>query len=369
VHGLRYFFITIVFAFGQLSVSLEPVRFGPEFTFMWDKTFWPGDLILEMQEHLVHEQPDGIKFTADMGYQDRNRWISPDGWWTAVYRDSGGFEVNVSPMTVADYKRFAGDLKDAIFVSAANIGYFPRLWQGGGHINIDLAVFENRPLLFRNFLVDLLNHNELFMGIFNYDYFNARPPQVAFEALSEAKKGLGLEPSADFETYLHRVLPMIDEYIFKQPSSNQYLGMEYATHLGPPIGSSFGIKGHDQSRLEIRAVRPQTSIDMFIRQIELLEGRLKYLESFTEPIAYKQVVPLNPDIQESIEVDKLTPPIAAQDALRAFYQYVNESGQRWQNHRDYLWPQWMSGGEVEKFESSGWFKAREGSCADLLRKS
>jgi hypothetical protein len=141
-------------------------------------------------------------------------------------------------------------------------------------------------------------------------------------------------------------------------------------------------KGHDlnfsdanagpQSRLEIRAVRPQKNMDVWVHQIELLEGRINYLKKFTKPIRLRPILEVKRVTSSTRheEMEKLvyTPQVDVQQTLRAFWTYVHESGQRWQDHRDYLWPNWIKSGEVRNFENSKWFKRHEhmSACQALL---
>jgi hypothetical protein len=352
----KYFLLFQLALFAHLSFSLEPVRFGPEFTFMPDPNLNIGGLFERMNRHLIEEQPEGAKFHLDHGYKGRSRWTSPNGWWTALYADSGGFEVNVKPMTVDEYKKYAADLQDAIFVSAANIGHFPALWQGGGHINIDVENFRRNPLLFRNFMVDLVNHNELYFGIFNYDLQNAVPPQR----------------TASFDNDFRQSLKQLDAELPNPKSEVDYnkLADKFYLYFFGVGKKAIELIKRAESRIEFRAVRPQASIDVFIRQIELIEARLRYLENFKTPISYEPQAPLEATAYADFARYSPRPPIDPQKALQAFYRYVTESGQLWRNHRDYLWPQWISGGELEKFEMSEWFKSREregkSDCGRLL---
>jgi hypothetical protein len=129
-----------------------------------------------MRQHLVEGQPDGLKFKV---LALKTGFGSPKGWSVWLQQDSGGcVEAGTNPMTVSEFKFYKDDLKDAIFVSAANAGHFPMLWQGGGHINIDLKELRKNSLLYRNFIIDLLNHNELFMGIFDYSRYE---PQISHQ--------------------------------------------------------------------------------------------------------------------------------------------------------------------------------------------
>jgi hypothetical protein len=346
------FVIFYIALFTASSFSLQPVRFGPEFTFMPDPSLNTGNLFDQLNKHLMDEQPEGAKFSRDSGYEQRWRWVSPNGWWMAAYTDSGGYEVNVKPMTIAEYKKYAADLQDAIFVSAANVGHFPALWQGGGHLNIDIEIFRRNPLLLRNFLVDFVSHNELYMGILNYDPMNAAP----------------FRWSKSFDNGFHQFLLQLD---IDFPHLNDEtvldsLAESFCDYFISEGALALSLCKSRQSRIELRAVRPQASIDVFIRQIELIEARLRYLETIKTPIAYRPQVPVDPTAYNVITKYNLKPPVNPQEALRAFYVYVTEAGQLWRNHRDYLWPQWISGGELEKFEMSDWFQSREGTCPKLL---
>jgi hypothetical protein len=372
LRGLKYFLIFLLSIFVHSSPALRPVLFGPEFTFMHDPNFPKRDLFIQLEDHLVRDQPAKGKFRMDRAYKDRKRFISPNGWWTAVSLDSGGYEVNVKAMTVADYKKYAVDLQDAIFASAANVGHFPALWQGGGHINIDLENFRRNPLLFRNFIVDLLNHGELYMGIFNYDSQNAPPYQQKFGSIRDYLSQRGQSRDGGFDAFFRSYLASADLEFPNLTGTADFNGLlrKLNSNFFGDYTAAFSLR-KPENRLELRAVRPQASIDVFIRQIELIEARLRYLETFKTRIAYNPQVTLkdNNSYADSLKY-KLTPPVEPQEAMRAFYNYVTESGQLWRNHRDYMWPQWISGGELEKFELSEWFDSRENgresACAKLL---
>lgn len=299
-----------------------------------------------MIQHLVHGQPEQEKFKLG-AFAGREYLSSPNGWWVSWYWDDGSAEVQTKHMTVAEFKRYKSDMQDAIFVSAANVGYFPEWWRGGGHINIDVTNFKENRLLYRNFVVDLLNHNELFMGIFNYDMQNAEPHELMqFDPKDSRRAGFDVP-------YL---LSILDDRLHGHGSFETMtrLFMQYLK------GRSFSFYKIEEGRIEIRAVRPQASMDVWVRQIELLEARLKYLETFKGPIPFHPRVAIHYNLS-----DRLTPPVDPQAALRSFYEYVTESGLKWQDHRDYLWPKWMykqkgeSHNQLEIFEQSEWFKTQE----------
>jgi len=334
-------FLVLSLSGSAWAIQLEPILFGPEFNISKSATSTSIELVTErLVKHLIADQPPGSEFVFleenSVGAK-RNTLQSPNGWWFSWYPD-GGIEFNMKPMTVAEYKRYKDDMQDAIFVTAGNEGYFPQLWRGGGHINIDMANFKKHLLLLRNFVVDLWNHNELFMGIFNYDFQNAKPYE------------LGLT------TNLKQVVAAMDKVIKDGGDFNALL----AAHRYGLYGNSFNLCRDNEDRIELRGVRPQASMDVWVRQISLLESRIKYLATFDTLIPYKPRVPWDFDLQRN----EYNPPIDPQEALKSFYVYVDESRQDWTDHRDYIWPQWTwnidgQPSELEKFEATAWFKVRQ----------
>jgi len=337
-------FAALILTISNPVFALE-FRFGPEFTVMpFGSNATIAQLAFHIKKHLIDDQPEGAKFTFRRdGVNVRDRLTSPNGWQLSYYQDSGGLELLTNPMTIQQFKKYKNDIQDAVFASASVCGYFPALWTGGGHINIDVTNFHDRPMLFRNFIVDLLNHNELFMGIFEYN-------------------GVSTTVSMPHELASTSDIPAAIEMIEVLRRSHNFTFFTVVDTLQRFLkGHSFAFnKIWDDRRLEIRAVRPQASMDVWIHQIELLEARINYLEKFRGPIPYKPRVPWS-----NSKVRDGKPPVDPQEALKSFYVYVRESGLPWQDHRDYLWPQWIRAQEnesisqLERFEQSEWFLEQE----------
>lgn len=354
--------------FAAAAFSL-PVTFGAEFTFYHPKRSW-GVVRSRMMQHLLKDQPKGEQFSLEycLGTQSEKseKFVSPNGWWFAIERDQGGVaEVKTIPAHVEYYRHYESDMQDAIFASAATEGFFPALYLGGGHINIGLQELAKNPLLLRNFIVDLINHNELFLGIFNYDTNNA----LSFSLYDSGIRLYYREIIEDFDqgriTDPYRLLAQLNLVqkgmydVFQRAWDNKFNRLKsFAVNF---THAKEGPKG----RIEIRAVRPQAGMDAFIRQIDLFQHRIDYLERLDKPIPIAPLVPLVPT---DLWLHKLSPPVSAQLALRSFYKYVRESRLKWQDHRDYLWPGWMTGGELKRFESSVWFQwqERRGDCEAKL---
>ncbi len=395
----------ILLFFSSGAEALDPgPKFGPEFTF--PRINEAASLALygeHLDRHLIENQSPEAKFVMT-GVPHAKKYTSPEGWGFRYAQDPGVIEVTVTPMTVSDFVRFGSNISDAIFASAYALNHYPSLYLGGGHINIDLAYFFDDPRSLRNFIVDFVNHVELSMGIFGYDTNNALPLVYSglYEALNlvlenyrERFENISKNDPLQFrETLvkafvldLHRIFSSVvihQDIVWAHPQVSKHSALSFSEATNPD-GSA---------RIEIRSVRPQWSFDIWIRQISLIRDRILYLKkNYSDVLLPLDPRPLlkNPAVvlidpnevlpaPEKLDPKKLNPPIDPQLALQNFYRYVNESGQSWYDHRDYMWPAWMwrqegeSRSELERFESSRWFKTQEGffrprrtnSCAPLL---
>lgn len=360
--------LLLFFAMFAISAhALGPVLFGPEFTFdIYGRQSEKSrkTLIVRMRKHLVHGQRPGAQFKEIKMAKKRVRFTSPNGWSYVVDTDPGVIEIQMPPSTVAFYREFQSDMQDAIFASASNVNMFPSDFRGGGHINLSMVTFEGNPLLLRNFIVDLYNHNELFLGVFGYDTHNA----LSYSLLPETRKEEIIHLCETFNP----TDALITDLPIAIARSQQNVLDPYVLHWrkdASPRIKSFAVNFNHvdsthTSRIEIRAVRPQASMDVWVRQTALFEARIKYLEKLNEPIPLRERVAVQKPGAD-FEHHAIHPPVDPQEALRSFYVYVTEAGERWSDHNDYLWPDWIKNGEVKRFEESEWFKERERNGCEL----
>lgn len=351
------------------------ILFGPEFTVMHFEEFTlPAKLRVcsRMRSHLVDGQPEGAKFEYLPEHSAASATLrSPNGWYFHHHIEGEVIEIRTRPSTVSYFRKYASDMQDAIFVSAANEGFFAAMFRGGGHINVSSEAFYQDRLLFRNFIVDMFNHNELFMGVFGYDTHNALPMQM-LPAENVAKVQAVIQAFDDgvydvdtmhiqFSKDLYSALGASNDMFMAAWNGNFWSGRGKYHAVNP---GHMNETDKEKNRLELRGVRPQVSMDMWIRQIDLLDGRIRYLQNIRTPIPLETRVPIH---ELNVEIHKYDPPIDPQLALRSFYQYVKESGKNWSDHRDYLWPKWVTDGELEKFEKSLWFLKREKNLLQVIK--
>lgn len=356
-------------------------RFGPEFTFGNTETADHHAFIGRARTHLIDGQNPEAQFLNENGL-----FISPEGWDFTVVSDLGVAEVRMGPMTASDFRKYASNIQDAIFESAANVGMFPQLYLGGGHINVDVHYFAPKPpVLLRNFLVDRINHSEMALGIMNYDTNNSASYSMANSLRDGIRKVVAKFDEGFYGDIHYPSSETLATFLAELKKISAYddirvlWGHPNRTDKSSEISFQDSDPFKGQGRVEIRAVRPQASVDVWVRQIELIRDRIFFLErNFSGPIPFAPWYTL--PTHQSVAPFKLIPPVAPLRAMQAFYVYVKESGHRWQDHRDYVWPQWtmrnskrpLEPSELEKFEATAWFKEQEGLktapdlCAALL---
>jgi hypothetical protein len=317
--------------------------------------------------HRMDRQPD----------DNRNMYFNDDFHFT-VSTDPAVIELTTSPMTIRQAQKHSKRLQEILFDWTAEAQATPQMFAGGGHINIGLAEFSNNPLLFRNFIIDLLNHNELFLGVFGYDTANAAShwmiPKTTFDLflkrLNEATSYnhldkinfVTLQAAIELTRITDRLLAGWAEKGLRAPNLARMGALAFNVRVDPH-------KSIRHVRLEIRAVRPQKNFAQYLRQIQLLQARVNYLSTLTEPLELKAKVEMfKQHNEEGIEDYIFNPPVNPQEALKAFYEYVTESGELWANHRDYLWPNWITNGDLDRFEAAMGLSGSE-SCSTTLTRT
>jgi hypothetical protein len=392
---LVLFAVLLLPDFAQASALRVEAKFGPEWTFsifIPDEEFEPEQELRDIYASLIHRRRGAYKIEGDV-FHGRTFLQAPRGGWRVrISTDPGVYEVQTSPMTVRSFIKYQKTFQRDIFDNIKKIyGATPLLFVGGGHINIGLKEFAHNPPLLRNFIIDFYNHNELALGIFGYDTNNALPfcmmPKKYRESVLKELNWFAKEAKF-YGNRPDEIFNLMDE-LFRNLAEEQgtvndafyrswnFVHSSYETNLHSTRekfvdlnfqSAEYMVHQLDSARLEFRAIRPQASADVYRRQIQLLQARLDFLTKQNRDIIYKPLVKLQ---RINVVKHKLTPPVDPQEALRSFYIYVTETGEKWKNHRDYIWPLWITGGELQKFENSAWFREQErsarASCGGLLR--
>lgn len=244
----------------------------------------------------------------------------PNGIEFKITPDPSVVEVIVSPQFIEFFEAHKALYSSLIFEAAKKVGLRVHFSEGQGHITMMMReVFEERPLLFRNFVVDTMNHPELGLGIFEYNPLDA-PPAVLTEGLvGDVERELSLVTQVEGFT-VRDVANAVD----RAYQSQERRAIGGATHYQALRVNKSGSMLSD-ARVESRTFRPQKDFDEFLSQIKLLEARVNFLATQTGLIPFREAS---------------VPTIG--EAKKRFRTYVQESGLKWGDYKNYIPENWRS---------------------------
>lgn len=296
------------------SSLIDQVTFGPEFSFSRDDFVDDGGTKMKVLNNylkLLRSREAENDFTVGSLL---NRVVYPD-FRINISTDPGTIEVTTTPGTLAEFEARAPRIQRDLFDAMAEVGVTPQEFRGGGHIHIGPQAFENNIQLFRNFLVDYYNHNGLAEGGLNFDPKNSK--SMALESPRTKRK-------------LRKLIEKIDNGNIKSFKRAYRKTSRILTgYKALRLNSSF-------MTVEIRAIRPQQSMEDFLKQIRLFSGRMEYLSSLDGPIPLQEWNPTRTSLE----------------AINHMHSYVTESGLEWKDYRHMVLPSWQNpGGDLETFES------------------
>ncbi len=237
-----------------------------------------------------------------------------DGFYFILDKDITAIEIQMKPITLEGLKKQEMRLKRDLFDLAKSQGieaYRSTEFLSQGHINIGYeSAFGGDELLFRNFVIDQLNHSELATGIFSNDNYNAKTPMKKAEKRVKLEKVIaqfdkGELSVADFSKKLQDIYGgsmtfMSLNTLFEKKSRNE---LKFAKNT---------------RRVEIRAHRAQKDIKEFLLLVQIYEKRIEYLKQFREPIKF-----INSP-----------PPRKLEDKVRNFEVYLKEMGEDPQSYKE-----------------------------------
>lgn len=287
-----------------------------------------------------------------------NKIYLNDDFWVEINVDAAVIEVNTIPHDRELYNKNKIAVKKYVFDVAESLGLTAHANIGGGHVHMDYAShFGHDLLVLRNFVVDFMNHPELFMGILSHNYFYAPPLAVMGPESVERFKILLQEfdrgEIKNFTDFFERM----NQVVYK----NAY---DFRLGLGG-IGNA-NIAKHQllnvehEETFEVRGFAAQVSAEHYDLMLQLLEARLDYIKGFDRPINYiekdfSQLINLK---AEGASVYKSETSLPMDLRLQVFQKYLYEAGLSYEDYQ----------GFVVDFEPQAiGLKQRLLSCFKLLR--
>ena len=205
-----------------------------------------------------------------------------DGFNFSVGSDSKVLEANAQPNTLLSYKLVLDRLDKYLFQSAREVGLEPHHKLGGGHIHISRRAFKENSLAFRNFFVDFQNRPEIALGVFGQSYENApmlsvlkQSQRTAFEkALISFKNAKNMS--------IDQFVKLINTKVYTQSFRPEWGSPTHYQAL-----NLNRMAWEDQlATLEIRSFRPQKSVEIFYKQIQLLSRWIEKMQEVQYEIPY-----------------------------------------------------------------------------------
>jgi len=200
-----------------------------------------------------------------------NTVTTPEGFWFRITLDGPVLEVLTEPMTLEQVNERSARLEQLIWGAAKKVGLRADKRLGGGHVHLDIeSHFGGDRMLFRNFVVDLMNRPELFMGGFGLNYFN---PPLSFygeEAIKKFKKIVSKfdkDPNVSIEIFMEQ---MND---FFESLQHPILPTPYAKYQA--LNFKHFLK---YGTLEIRGIRPHVSAEHAQKTVQILQSRIQVLK-------------------------------------------------------------------------------------------
>ncbi len=327
-------FLFVLTLFFSLKAWSTGGLFGPEWTFYNPRindSYSIGNSLSKISK-IIKSKCHHCKFKGYLSF-------TLDGFDYFLTYDSPVIEIKASPMTTRQIKDQLQNIQ-LIFDSVKKEGFKPHYRLVGGHIHLDKRThFKNNILLFRNFLVDLYNNSELFMGALSHDYLNAPPLAVLGKESKRELKSLLKE--VDKSILSHKEITFDYHYLLNRINYDVY-GI-HSDSL--PLESGGGgrkyqaVNLNHEDTIEVRGFQPQQSAEHYLKMTLLLEARLKYLSQFKKPIPYKEKhyeekISWTWDRKKNLHAYKTS--LSSGLIISVYRNYVEESGLNWNEYKQYI---------------------------------
>lgn len=182
--------------------------------------------------------------------------------------------------------RYEDKIQKVIFDTADVIDLVPDDRIGGGHLHFDVFThFEGNQKLIRNFIVDIMNNPELFMGPLGFDPLNAPPLAI----LSKEQQNMFVSALKKFdEGYIdiHELVKIIrdDVYRISFVAIDDVRPQRY--YLSNQSKFQLLNLNNFPKTIELRGFRPQRNMVDQRALMEIFATRIAYLQQGNQLIDY-----------------------------------------------------------------------------------
>lgn len=329
---MRFFFLilTISWLWGcqSFAQASEKLLFGPEWTFTRadladpNRTHLLGPLLYQYQRALVPGAHKGSTLHGKVYYDP--------SFTLELGLDPGVVEVQATPQNLEQWKKRAPVLQNELFdLMKTAVGLTPHEIEGAGHVNMGLAgVFDQNVKLFRNFVIDFLNNPGVSVVLGHQpsdkrdaEHFSERPSDIRNEFIQELSTiDASMDQRSEVDSFFkyhrffeHGPLSAGDKYVA--------LGLRGSLQKGY-YGQRAGAA--PDARFEIRTLRPQATMDDFIKVIEIFHARVEFLKRSPGLVSFQDPKPIRDGYL----------------ALKHYYFYLTEAGLEYERYKSLMPPAW-----------------------------
>lgn len=301
MNRLKFFIFIALVSYSRITLAYDPT-FGGEITLTNQKlitaNYGPnGDEVMSTENRSAQlELRDAIlklcrwKKCEMTTFEDRYgtecyRFTFSDGWWFQLTLDPGVIEIQHKEVTAKEAEALEKRMQKFIFDAGASVNLTPHESIGGGHMHIgDKSAFEGQDGLFRDFMVDNVNHSEVVSGIFGSDPNNALPipslPErlvAKFSKLIRAFDSGKIPNRYELARYINRhvyvELPM--PYPRTLRSDPKKYRASNVWRMDPDNHDVF--PDENARTVEIRNKKPFQSARDFVLRVKMYDARLRLL--------------------------------------------------------------------------------------------
>ncbi len=257
----------------------------------------------------------------------------PSGFWFQITTDFWAVEVKTKPISLEEFRALKEPLQHLVWDAANQAGVKPHERLGGGHIHLDIEkFFGGDRLAFRNFIVDLVNRPELFMGAFGLNYFNAPPLSLygrgIIDEFTQIIRNFDQNPGLKIQDLTREINnfystiahPVID-------GTSEKLQAVNLTHF------DLGLLG----TIELRGLCPQISALHTKLIMEIFTKRINKLKELTTPITINI-----PDYSNKFSAEKTTNgrvyknSISSKQILTSLENYLKDAGVQPERYHEFI---------------------------------
>jgi len=315
---LIQFVSCVVLAKSKVDKLTEELHHGPEWTFTLHRTdpvhddLYSSDLYMRKRQvwdyyvkYCAKTRLCTVDKAADSPLIYGNFKVSfKNGLKIEITNDPGVIEIKAVKFTKNFIQSNVQFIEDNVFQVMKKHGLVPHEISGSGHNNIDLNYFKNKPLLLYNFIVDFYNNPAV--GIVLNSLANNREYARDLNQMKEMLFALTGFEHVHFARDLDLIYTNTEKLFQKfKTQPTKIKASDVIRHFWTVLNYKYvalGIRGDldssahitEQSRLELRTLRPQESAEQYLLVLDFIEERLKYLETLQEPLKL-EIAPIYED--------------------------------------------------------------------------